>query len=106
MSTSHIQIALAEALPGAVLADDVRDHHGHILLPKDTILTETLLISLARHAITSLSVRGADPSPEQLQAERAARAARVAHLFRKSRADGADAELQRLMHQFVLGEAT
>ncbi|WP_338766810.1 hypothetical protein [Massilia sp. METH4] len=62
-------LPLARARAGMVLSDDVRDARGRVLLPRDTVLTQTQLAALARDGIAALPVRPAD--------------ARLDYLFRK-----------------------
>lgn len=50
-------LPLAQARAGMVLAGELRDAHGHMLLPEGTVLTPAMLASLARHGIESLPVR-------------------------------------------------
>ena len=50
---------LAEATPGMVLGEVLRDGKGNMLLAQGAVLTEGMLASLARHGIELLPILGA-----------------------------------------------
>lgn len=98
-------ISIDIASEGMVLAGDLRDAGGAILLPGGATLSQSTLKSLRRRGIERLAVSLPDaPEPEldpaAQQAERARRGARLRHLFRRvGEGDGASAALlARLMH--------
>ncbi len=84
MSHRHLLIALAAAEPGMTLSDSVLDTKGNVLLPTGTVLTASLLESLQRHQIDSVAIAADGVQPDDEQAERARRMARVERLFRPS----------------------
>ncbi|MFZ6845980.1 hypothetical protein [Undibacterium sp. RuTC16W] len=56
MSKRHQYLSLSEISAGRVLADDLLDKQGHVLLPAGVILTDSMLASVANHHIRQLSV--------------------------------------------------
>lgn len=76
------QLDLDDAEAGMVLAADVLDHQGSVLLPAGAPLTEALLTSMRRRAIDSVSVVDDAISSEDLARERERVDARMAKLFR------------------------
>lgn len=64
MSTRHRYLPLSKIDVGMVLADDLLDKLGHILLPAGVTLTEGMLKSIAHHDIHQLSVLVETPETE------------------------------------------
>ena len=64
MSTRHRYLPLSKISAGMVLADDLLDKLGHILLPAGVTLTEGMLKSIAHHDIHQLSVVVETPESE------------------------------------------
>ena len=97
-------ISIDVASEGMVLAGDLRDAGGAILLPGGATLSQSTLNSLRRRGIERLAVAMPEaPEPEldpaAQQAERERRGARLRHLFRRVGDAGASAAmLARLMH--------
>ena len=50
-------LPLAQARAGMMLSGELRDAHGHVLLPEGTVLTPAMLASLAHHGIDQVPVR-------------------------------------------------
>lgn len=80
MSAGYKLTALAAARPGMVLSDVLLDRQGQMLLPQGSVLTDSVLASLARHGVDMLPIvagdTGAAPADSgQVQA-------RLDHLFR------------------------
>ena len=71
---------LAEARPGMVLSDVLRDDNGNVLLAQGVVLTESMLASLARHGIDMLPILQAAPAAPPIDPE--AIQARLDHVFR------------------------
>lgn len=106
---AHVQIALDDAQAGMILAAALCDPYGAVLLPCDTVLTEAVLASLRRRAITHCVVRGAAGVQHSVQkdarnsgpaaADQPRQMLRLAHLFRHLDADAGGALLlERLQH--------
>ena len=51
-----MQLPLAQVCPGRILAEDVLDARGNLILKQGTLLTESVLNSLPRYKIQTLSV--------------------------------------------------
>ncbi|NHZ99340.1 hypothetical protein [Massilia sp. CCM 8734] len=82
-------IGIDDAIEGMVLACDLRDAGGAVLLPAGATLGAAALASLRRRGIEQLQVVGsmnaADAALDAaaLQAERERQCARLEHLFRR-----------------------
>lgn len=91
------QIRIDEACAGMVIASDVTDAQGGVLLPRGTVLRDPLLAALRRHNITGLTIvpeaqaGGADSRMAVLRE-------RVEWLFRKR----GDSALMRQLERAVL----
>ena len=97
------RIELEAARAGMVLAGDLVDANGSVLLPDGATLTESNLASLRRRGVEACSVLPADADAEEAE-DPAARAARLAQqlrrlerLFRRSAAEEATPQLLRLL---------
>lgn len=112
--STHLRIAIDQAAAGMVLAADLLDAHGAVLLPHGATLTDATLASLRRRGVDHCTVEPAAdaadadgaPSPSAL-AEQAARAAlrerqlaRLQHLFRHSAGYEANAMLLQLLTDY------
>jgi hypothetical protein len=91
METSEQAIEIEAATEGMVLARDLLDNHGGVLLPAGASLTAASLNSLRRRGIEQLQVvaEAEPPDQEQLKAERERQCQRLERLFRHSAASGA-----------------
>jgi hypothetical protein len=116
------QIALDDAVPGMVLAADMLDAHGSVLLPAGVSLSAVNLASLRRRGVSDCRVvDGADTMPagadtataqtdqterdaqrESLELER--RRQRLIRLFRGSAGIGASAVLLQLLLAYRRGD--
>jgi hypothetical protein len=94
MTSRYKHVALDEASAGMVLADEVCDRQGNVLLAKGAELSESLMQALRRRGVESIRIEDDALSPEQLAAERERVAARLAHLFRKPHAGAANTLLR------------
>ena len=65
MNGAYQLISLANAHPGMVLGEALRDDKGNVLLAQGAVLSESMLASLARHGVQMLPilVTGAEPAP-------------------------------------------
>ena len=111
MTASYRHLPLAEVTPGMVLSDELLDQQGHVLLPAGAVLTEAMLARMPGHGIESLAVVGdSAPDPAQSAAERAARLARIAVLFRRHAPDDGEDwaanALRALVTDFRVGKET
>ena len=63
MTKRHQYLALSKITAGMVLAADLLDKQGHVLLPAGVTLSDSMLVSIAQHHVQQLSVV-ADDLPE------------------------------------------
>jgi hypothetical protein len=84
MNAGYRHLPLSDVMPGMVLATELLDAQGHMLLPQGTVLTEGMLSHMPRHGITSLPVEREAMSAEQRAALQAEQRERLAYLFRKT----------------------
>ena len=83
MKHERRELPLEEAQAGMVLADDVCDARGTVLLPKGAGLTETALTSLARRGVEVLAVLvPLELTDDQIAARQAELTQRLDWLFR------------------------
>lgn len=106
MTHSSKQTPLDEALPGMVLADDLLDSQGHILLPQGTKLTEAIFVSMRRYDIETLPILTEELSVVEEAAEIERHLQRLPILFRKNCDDKASLLLQQYVSKFRMGAAT
>lgn len=101
MSRHQLEVLLTEAQAGMVLADDLLDQEGQMLLPRGTALTEAMITSLAKRSVETLVIAGADRSAQEEQLEHEHLIKRVLHLFRHIRSeDLADQAMFELVLKF------
>jgi len=80
-STEHLM--LEQVQPGMVLAEELLDVQGHVLLPQGTTLTAAMLALMPRHGIEILPIVVSGVSEQELTLQREQHQKRIAHLFRK-----------------------
>lgn len=85
------------------LADPVFDDHGAMLLPRGTVLTEALLLSVRRRGIDRLVVLDDTVSDAEVAEERERQQQRLALLFRQCGDQGSSALLLQSVTQYRLG---
>jgi hypothetical protein len=91
-----------EAAAGMVLAREVLDQRGAVLLPPGAALTEQMLGALLRRGIDRVLVANPTVDEAQLAVERERVERRLAQLFRRSGAARADATLRERLHAYRL----
>jgi hypothetical protein len=94
MISRYKQVGIDDASAGMVLADEVCDRQGNVLLAKGTQLSDSTLAALRRRGVEGVRVEDDGVSPEQLAAAREEVAVRVGHLFRAAHGGAADAFLR------------
>jgi hypothetical protein len=99
MSPAYKLTELSEAQPGMVLAEVLLDRQGQVLLAQGTVLTESMLASLARHDVAMLPILAADTAPPSPAP--AAVQARLDHIFRKTGDDDAGRWATGLLRRYV-----
>lgn len=99
-------LSLNKVTTGMILADDLLDKVGHILLPAGTTLSENMLHSLATHGISQLCIeKDNTPSPDELE-ERQDKIERIPLLFRKYPAEKPLNLLQKYIQHYREGDST
>ena len=98
MSDAIRVIPIEQAVPGMMLAEDLRQNANGILLPRALILTEKHLASLRQRGVREIGIIATDDSPPQhstaeTQALREAAQLKVQRLFRHA---GSDKTMQAL----------
>ena len=103
MTIQSREVDIEHAAPGMELACDLVDARGTVLLQQGSILSDSLLVALARRGVARLRVLGAPDAArdEDSDAARERVDTRLAHLFRHG-ADGAMAELRTQLHRYRL----
>ena len=64
MNGAYQLIPLADARPGMVLGEALRDDRGNVLLAQGAVLSESMLGSLARHGVEILPILAARAAPQ------------------------------------------
>ncbi|MFZ6692801.1 hypothetical protein [Undibacterium sp. SXout20W] len=82
MSKHSHYLPLAKISEGMVLADDLLDKVGHILLPMGTVLTASMLHSIAHHQVHQLSIEMEISDELDVKKEQESKLHRIHHLFR------------------------
>jgi len=84
---------------GAVLAADVIDENGRVLMPSGATLTEAALNSLRRREVPSVTIQSSPTlDPAQREAQRVRLETRLARLFRHA---GEQPESRALHHALL-----
>lgn len=111
MATSpHERVAIDQAEAGMVLADDLLDGQGAVLLPQGAVLTDATLAGLRRRGIGHCTIVRAPPEDGDGAGGAAARAAqaplrerqlaRLHYLFRHTADQEANATLLQLLTDY------
>lgn len=96
-------LSLNKVTAGMILADDLLDKVGHVLLPSGTTLSESMLRSLATHGVSQLCIeKEIISSPDKLE-ERKLRIERIPSLFRKYPAEKPVNLLQKYIQHYREG---
>jgi hypothetical protein len=92
-------LALEAVQTGMIVAQAVLDEGGRVLVPAGAEISPSMLTSLARREVSSITVEhDVEEPPEARQARRAALGAQLDHLFRKA----GDAPETRTLYEAVL----
>ncbi|MDZ4201049.1 MAG: hypothetical protein U1C96_02770 [Gallionella sp.] len=99
MRIKSLPIGLAE--PGMVVAREVRNADGQVLLQTGTTLSESSMSALLRRNVGHISIFQEDTrSAEELQAERARVVERINHLFGNVPQDGTMGMLRQAILEY------
>ena len=99
MNGAYQLTPLAEATPGMVLGEVLRDGNGNVLLAQGAVLTEGMLASLARHGVEILPILVASPAAPPIDAARVQE--RLDHVFRKHERGSNDDWATTILRQYV-----
>ena len=92
-------LALETVQPGMIVADAVLDDGGRVLVPSGAEVSTSMLASLARREVASITVEHeVEEDPALREAQRIALTARLDELFRKA----GDAPETRTLYEAVL----
>lgn len=102
---SEATITIDDASEGMVLAQNLLDGGGAVLLPAGATLSASSLNSLRRRGIEQLHIvlEAEAPDAAALQAERERQCQRLERLFRKSAAVGASGKLLERLRNYRMG---
>jgi hypothetical protein len=105
MTILHRQVPLDQATAGMVLADDLLDAQGNILLARNITLTDAMIAALRRHQVEAVPIVSGTLTRKELTAQRLAHEARLVRLFRKPANDMEDATgiLSQYVRYYRLG---
>ena len=108
MENRHQYLSIKNIKPGMILADDLMDKLGRILLPAGTLLTEKALKSIAQHHILQLSIfvnelPGEEHDPEL---ERQKKIDRLKQLFRHGPYQSPTNLLEEYIVKYRAGDAS
>lgn len=97
-------LSLEELLPGAVLAENVHDNAGRVLLRAGAVITEASIDALRRREIEMVTVEvvAEELSPEQLAIERKRLEARLDEAFARAGEGVANQLLRQAVLEFKL----
>ncbi|PXX35226.1 hypothetical protein [Undibacterium pigrum] len=98
MNKHYRYLPLSKVTPGTVLADDLLDKVGHVLLPAGTTLTERMLQAIAHHDIHQLPVESDMSDAEDDTENLATRLERIEKIFR----DIGDSEPACMLKSYVI----
>ncbi|MDQ1813445.1 hypothetical protein RBA41_09030 [Massilia sp. CCM 9210] len=103
MTPAEDTIDIDDASEGMVLAQDLRDAGGGVLLPAGATLSASSLASLRRRGIEQVQVVAAAPPVDEaaVRAERERQCARLEHLFRRCLA-GTPANASAVLYERLL----
>lgn len=107
MNQRHQYLTLDHTSAGMVLADEVMDKQGHILLPAGAVLTEQLIHSLQNHGVGQVFIL-VPQSEEQIEQKRALhqqKIDRLPQIFRHCGDNSASLELRACIEKYRLAEA-
>jgi dTDP-glucose pyrophosphorylase len=94
MIKKYKEVDLDDAAAGMILAAEVIDHQGSVLLPAGAPLSEKLLTSMRRRGIDHVRIVDDSVSGADLAAEGDRVAQRIAYLFRRPNQGAAHALLR------------
>ena len=105
MTMHFVLTAIGDVTAGMVLADDLLDLQGHVLLPKGAALSPAMIEALHRHQVDVVPVSTGETTAEENLMEQSQFAERIALLFRKVPEDdtSAIAVVRQYIRDYRLG---
>ncbi|MCH8622987.1 hypothetical protein [Undibacterium sp. TS12] len=98
MHKRYRYLPLSKVTVGTVLAEDLLDKVGHVLLPAGVTLTERMLQAIAQHDIHQLSIEDTEISAQEEEADLRNKLARIETIFRHA----GETEPANLLKSYVL----
>ncbi|MBC3831103.1 hypothetical protein H8K33_06270 [Undibacterium amnicola] len=115
MNKKHRYVELSKISVGAILAEDLLDKQGHVLLPAGTALSAAMLKAMAHHEIHHLPLLNTDEEETQTtenpvdSAAQEQRLDRLHHIFRhitnETAPESATAILKNYLESYRRGDA-
>ncbi|AZP11029.1 hypothetical protein [Undibacterium parvum] len=107
MNKRHHYLPLQSVIADMVLADNLLDKLGHVLLPAGTCLTPAMIASMHHHDVHQLSILIDDTSEPEPDAAISlqVKMQRLDSLFRHAEKDGPIAKLLAYLQKYRLEEA-
>ena len=115
MNKKHRYVELSKISVGAILAEDLLDKQGHVLLPAGTALSAAMLKAMAHHEIHHLPLLSTDEEETQTTENPLDSTAqdqqldRLHHIFRhitnETAPEGATAILKNYLESYRRGDA-
>jgi hypothetical protein len=109
MNKQHRYLSVSELRVGMVLANELLDNLGHVLLPASTILTANMIKAMTHHEIHQLSIilENAEPATalgEHEFNDNLLKGARLKHIFRHTPTEEPTASLMNYIAMYRLGK--
>jgi len=104
MSIHSHYLPLIKVVSGMVLATDLLDQQGHILLPSGATLTDAMLRSLAHHEIDQLCVVKESVSEDEIKETQKHQLERLHILFRHASDNHATTSLKQYLQNYREGQ--
>ena len=107
MSKPHRHYTISKVYPGMILADELLDKRGYLLLPAGTVLTTEIIHAMSAHEVHQLSILTTPGFDDEIkeQAERQKKIDRLAILFRHPPSTEAGASLMAYISKYRTGGA-
>jgi hypothetical protein len=107
MNNQHQYLPLDKISPGMVLADNLLDKLGHVLLPAGTSLTESMLSFMPHHGIHQLSILITETaeSAQEMSDARQKKLDRLKTLFRQEPYDQPTSTLMAYLQKYRSDDA-
>ncbi|MBC3872000.1 hypothetical protein [Undibacterium flavidum] len=112
MIKKHLYLVLAQVKPGDILAEELLDKIGHVLLPAGTTLTASMLKAIGNHHIHQLSIQNVEnqeastANEEETRENNGQQLERLNRLFRHGPYEGPTEILRSYITKYRQGEAS